>query len=118
MILNEEDKNNGRVNRRNMSRFRKVVGDLELKDLHLHGRLFTWTNERENPLLVKLDRVLVSLEWEELFPFCYLQAISSDAADHCPLLLQSNGNIKSKPQFHFKVFWPKLGGYMEEAVER
>lgn len=117
VILNEEDKSNARINRRNMARFKQVVEELELKDLHLNGRLFTWSIEREQPTLVKLDRVLTSLEWEELFPFCYLQALSTDIADHCPLLLQSNGNIKAKPRFHFKVFWPKLEGYLT-TVER
>lgn len=104
MILDETDKSNVRINRRNMQRFRRVVGDLELKDIHLHACLFTWSNEREQPTLVKLDRVLTSLDWEELFPFCHLQALSSDIGDHCPLQLQSNGNIKAKPRFHFEIF--------------
>lgn len=115
MILDEADKSNTRINRRNMQRFIRVVGELELKDLHLHGRLFTWSNEREHPTLVKLDRVLTSLDWEELFPYCHLQALSSDMADHCPLLLQSNGSIRSKP--NFEAFWPKLDGYLA-AVEQ
>lgn len=112
MIINEHDKNNARINRQNMSRFRRTVNELELKDLHLHGRLFTWSNERERPTLVKLDRVLCSPEWEELFPYCYLQALSTGIADHCPLLLQSNSNIKAKPRFHFEVFWSKFDDFL------
>lgn len=50
------------------------MDDLELKDIHLHGRRYTWSNERENPTLVKLDRVLASVDWEELFPYCFLHA--------------------------------------------
>ena len=68
LILNEADKNNARINRANLSRFRRTVEDLELQDLHLHGRCFTWSNERENPTLVRLERVLVSIEWDVLFP--------------------------------------------------
>ena len=68
LILNEEDKSNDRIDRANLRRFRRTVAALELQDLHLHGRAFTWSNERENPTLVRLDRVLVSMDWEELFP--------------------------------------------------
>jgi len=65
--LDEANKNNNRINRRTMNRFRRTVAELEL-----------------------LDRALASLEWEERFPNCHLQALGSDASDHCPLLLQTN----------------------------
>lgn len=35
---------------------------LELQDLHLHGRLFAWSNERDTPTLMRLDRVLVLID--------------------------------------------------------
>jgi hypothetical protein len=74
------------VNRRNMALFRRVIDRLELCDMHLHGRLYTWSNGRERPTLVKLDRLLASLDWVDLFPFCYPKALSSDISDHCPIL--------------------------------
>jgi exonuclease III len=49
LILSEADKNNARINRTNLARFRRAVHTLELQDLHLHGRAFTWSNEREHP---------------------------------------------------------------------
>ena len=68
LILNEADKNNQRIDRANLRRFRRTVAELQLKDLHLHGRCFTWSNERDSRTLVRLDRVLVSVDWDELFP--------------------------------------------------
>lgn len=62
LILDEADKNNDNINRRNMSRFRQAVADLELLDVHLHGKRYTWSNERRSPTLVRLDRALVSLD--------------------------------------------------------
>lgn len=35
LILTEADKNNHRINRTNMARFRRTVASLELQDLHL-----------------------------------------------------------------------------------
>lgn len=46
LILDASDKNNLNLNRRNMGRFRRFVDDMELKDVHLNGRLFTWSNGR------------------------------------------------------------------------
>ncbi|CAN6282117.1 unnamed protein product [Urochloa humidicola] len=38
LILDEADKNNARLNRRNMRLFRQTIDQLELQDIHLHGR--------------------------------------------------------------------------------
>lgn len=117
LILDEADKNNGRINRRTMRRFRRVVAELELMDIHLHGRRYTWSNERQRPTMVRLDRALTSLQWEERFPSCHLRALSTDASDHCPIMLQTNVSITVKPRFHFEIFWSKLSGY-QEALQR
>lgn len=45
MILNATDKSNTNLNRRLMGAFRDAVRDLELKELNLRGRTFTWTND-------------------------------------------------------------------------
>jgi hypothetical protein len=116
-MLDASDKNNARVNRRNML-FRRVVDMLELRDIHLHVRRYTWSNECASPTLVKLDRLLASLEWEDMFPFCFLEALSSDISDQCPILLHSNAlMLKSKLWFHFEYFWTKFDDYLE-AVQR
>lgn len=41
MICNAADKNNGRIHRRMIGHFRRFLSDLELKELYLHGRLYT-----------------------------------------------------------------------------
>lgn len=117
LILEAADKSSGRINRASMLRFRCFVDEAELQDLHLVGRSYTWSNERERPTLVRLDRALTSLDWEDLFPDSSLQALASDASDHAPLLLQTNTGFTRKPRFHFECFWPKIDDY-EEAVSR
>lgn len=61
----------------------------------------------------KLDRVLVTVDWEEKFPFCFLQPLSSDISDHCPLLLSTNAATNAKRRFHFEVWWLKLPGFLD-----
>lgn len=56
MIYSSEDKNNDNLNRAMMGHFKRFVNDLDLKELPLLGRRYTWSNEKEAPTLVKLDR--------------------------------------------------------------
>ena len=66
-IYKDEDKNNSNLNRAMMGRFRRLINDLSLKEIPLHGQKFTWSNLQDSPTLVKLDRVLCSVDWEQLF---------------------------------------------------
>lgn len=68
MIYKSSDKNNSNINRAMMGRFRRLINDLSLKEIPLHGRKFTWSNQREDLVLVKLDWVFYSVDWELIFP--------------------------------------------------
>ena len=110
LIYRDEDKNNANYNRAMMGGFRRFINDLALKEIPLHGRKYTWSNQQNSPTLVKLDRVLCSVDWEEKFPNCLFQSMASDDSDHCPLLLGLQGNRPGRPRFHFESFWTKLDG--------
>ncbi|KAE8766450.1 hypothetical protein D1007_43286 [Hordeum vulgare] len=62
MILWATEKNNTNINRGMMGKFQRFVDDHELKELYTHGRTFTWSNERNDPNLIKIDRVLVLVD--------------------------------------------------------
>jgi hypothetical protein len=55
LIYQAQDKNNDRLNRRMMSRFRRSIDVLSIEELHLHGRRFTWSNERARPTLERIE---------------------------------------------------------------
>jgi len=114
-IYSAEDKNNENLNRAMMGRFRRFVNDVELKEIPLIGRRYTWSNEREAPTLVKLDRVLCTSDWEDTFPDCILQSQASQISDHCPLLLGLREGNRGKRRFHFESFWTKFP-YFHETV--
>jgi hypothetical protein len=101
-----------------MGRFRRFINDMELHEIPLLGRKYTWSSEREAPTLVRLDRVFVTMEWEHTYPDCILQSSESMIYDHCPLLLGCMSPLKaSAGVILFESFWPRLEGFMEE-VER
>ena len=113
MIVKASDKSNTNVNRRNMARFRKFINDMQLKDLYLHGRRYTWSNEQQVSTMVKLDRVLFNQEWDINFPSCMLQAISSEISDHCPILLSSDADFKPTRSFKFEHSWVTRDDFLE-----
>lgn len=88
MIYLDQDKNEGVLHRSWMRRFRRVIDDLQLAEVHLHGRLYTWSNERRRPTLEWLDRVLATAAWLDAFSNHYLVCLSTDCSDHAPLSLR------------------------------
>ena len=116
LIYKDEDKNNVNYNRAMMGRFRRFINDLALKEIPLHGRKYTWSNQQDSPTLVKLDRVLCSVDWEDKFPNCLLQSLASEDSDHCPLLLGLQNNKVGRRRFHFESFWTKLDGFQEAVA--
>jgi hypothetical protein len=113
LIYKAEDKNTPNFNRGMMGRFRNLINDLVPSELPLTGRKFTWSNQQANSILVKLDRVLCTLDWEEMFLNSLLQSLASNDSDHCPLLLGLRDNILGRRRFHFEAFWPKIDGFLE-----
>ena len=84
LILDARDKSNSNLNRRLMSVFRHAVQDLELRELNLRGRKFTWSNDSTQ---TRIDRAFCTSQWDFMMPGCMLQALSSMVSDHAPLLL-------------------------------
>lgn len=72
MIYKVEDKNNSSINRRLMGMFRQTIQELELTELNLNGRRFTWSNAQANPTMTRIDRIFCTVAWEECFPTPHL----------------------------------------------
>ena len=116
LILRDEDKSNGNLNRRMMGRFRRLVNDLALKEIYLNGCRFTWSNEQSPPTLVHLDRVLCTSDWEDAHGECHLRCLASVVSDHCPLLLDCAPMPTAYRRFHFEDFWLRLDGFQDTVA--
>ena len=51
-----------------MEKFSEFVDDLNLIDLPLEGGSYTWSSGTVQPSMSRIDRALVSHEWEHHFP--------------------------------------------------
>ena len=100
-----------------MNSFRSFVNNTELQELHLRGRKFTWSNERDRPTLEQLDRVFVSKDWLLAFPNHDLSTLSSECSDHAPLLLKSDCSLPHFKCFRFENFWPQCTSYAQVVEE-
>jgi hypothetical protein len=105
LIYRASDKSNGHINRRLMNSFRLLVDEVEMKELHLHGRRFTWSSGTQTPTQTKIDHVFASKEWEILHSDCHLQAGSTSISDHCPMILSCAPFHKRFKGFRFESWW-------------
>jgi hypothetical protein len=53
LIYHFDDKSISRLNWSLMTAFHNALNSMELTELHLQGRLFTWSNEQHHPMLVE-----------------------------------------------------------------
>lgn len=79
----------------------------------MHGRLYTWSNERRRPTLEQIDRAFATIPWLDTFPDHRLRALSLDCSDHAPVLLEQRTEHRASPRFRFEPFWARMDGFLE-----
>ena len=67
--------------------FNAIIETLNLRELEMTGRKYTWANYVEVPTFEKLDHILVTIDWEKKIPLASVQALTREISDHTPLLL-------------------------------
>jgi hypothetical protein len=111
LIYKARDKNNRNLKINLMRRFRRAIDFCGLKELSLHKRKYTLSNEHRRPTLVRLDRLFCNQNWDLAFEGHSLDALSSSHSDHCPLLLTSQLGPQRSAPFMFENFWTHLPNF-------
>lgn len=63
-------------------------------------------HNQENPTLEKLDRILVSKDWEDIFPNTSVKKLPREISDHNPLILYSESYKPTMHiQFRYELSW-------------
>ncbi|KAL0924452.1 hypothetical protein M5K25_005283 [Dendrobium thyrsiflorum] len=89
--------------------FNNFIFDSHLVELPSTGLFHTWYNQRtDNPIHLRLDRILVNVDWLSTFPNSDYKVVNSLISDHTPLILKSDVPVGSKPRFMFKNFWCRI----------
>jgi exonuclease III len=115
IIRRKEDKNKNNFNERWPFIFNAIIESLDLREIALSGRQFTWANRRESPTYEKLDRILSSIEWEQKFPLVTVRALTRSGSDHTPLILDTGEQAFSgnRSTFSFELSWFKKDGFLD-----
>jgi hypothetical protein len=95
--------------------FNAIIESLDLREIALSGRQFTWANRRTSPTYEKLDRILARVEVEQKFPLLSMRALTRSGSDHTPLLLDfgSPAHGGKSTNFSFELSWLRQEGFID-----
>jgi hypothetical protein len=115
IIRRKEEKNNDNFYARWPFIFNAIIESLDLREIALSGRQFTWANRRTIPTYEKLDRILARVEVEQKFPLLSVHALTRSGSDHTPLLLDfgSPAHGGKNLSFSFELSWLKHEGFID-----
>ena len=106
----------GRIDN-SMRRFSEILNDLGLRDLPLQGGPYTWRGGLNGRSKSRLDRFVVSVDWESHCCKVVQSCLPRPVSDHCPILLDSNGVRTGPLPFRFELMWLKYVGFKEILKE-
>jgi hypothetical protein len=95
-----------------MREFDDFLERLELVDLPLVGRKFTWFHPN-GISMSRLDRVLISSTWFECWGDPLVRVLERDVADHCPLVLRYSSDDWGPKPFRFNNYWLRSNDFKD-----
>lgn len=76
ILRSPNDKTNENYDHRWPFLFNAIIDGLNLRELELSGKCYTWANSLQIPTYKKLDRILMTTEWEQKFPLSTVIALT------------------------------------------
>ena len=119
ILRSSQEKNNNNYEHRWPFLFNTIIDGLNLWELQLSGRQYTWANSLQTPMYEKLDRILMATEWEQKYPLSNVIALTCDISDHTPLLLNTGDSPSNfnQYQFKFELGWLLHDGFRDMVKE-
>ena len=94
--------------------FNAVIDSLNLREIEITGRKFTWANHLQNQTFEKIDRILVCTDFEYKFSHTTVHTLTREISDHTPLLPSTNNPSPTyQPQFKFELSWLLRDGFCD-----
>lgn len=102
LIRDPSEKNNDNFHAPLAAQFNDAIDRLSLLELPLLDRLYTWSNKRESPVLARLDRAFINLDWNNTFPMTHLRSNSRTTSDHVPFVVSADTRVPKPQIFRFE----------------
>ena len=84
-------------------------------DLPLEGGSYAWSSGTNQPAMSKIDKALVTPDWEDHFPDVIQRILPYPISDHSPILLEAGGMVRGKSPFRFENMWLKSEGFVDRV---
>ena len=110
------DKNNGQFSVPLSNAFNETIQDLQLSEVELSDRLYTWTNGQPHPILAWLDRVFTNNDLDLIFPLTSLSSLPKPTLDHTPLLLSLSTSLPKSGFFRFERAWLRHQSFLPTVL--
>jgi len=92
------------------------IEDMSLSDLQLAGGSYTWRKVDKHDIVSRLDRFLVSNEWNGGFKNIKQPILQKVTSDHSPILLQCGNWEPVRSYFKFKNWWLNIEGFSDKIM--
>jgi endonuclease/exonuclease/phosphatase family metal-dependent hydrolase len=112
VTLFHNERSGGARRRREVADFADFTAEMGLMDLPLAGGVSTWAN---NLSWSRLDRFLVSLDWELSYPGLMQKKLLRVCSDHAPIVLMRGCERIGKSAFKFENMWLKEEGFVDKV---
>ena len=97
--------------------FEDFINYTALLDLPLKGGDFTWSRSEDESLYSRLDRFLVSVDWEELFSYMFQKRLPRLISNHFPICLETTRLERGRTPFKFENMWLKFEEFSDIIKE-
>jgi hypothetical protein len=96
--------------------FNSIIQHLDLEEIPLKGRSFSWSNMQDNPLLERIDWIFTSAEWTSKYPDTMAIPLAKLSSDHIPIQIKIGSNIPVARIFRFEEFWTDFEDFNNTVV--
>ena len=95
-----------------MVEFWKALDDCQLEYLSFTGNWYTWEkgNNVVNNIKERIDKIVASRRWCELYPNFIVKHAPRIVSDHCPIIIDTEWRVRKTTQnairkFRFEAMW-------------
>ncbi|EOY14643.1 Uncharacterized protein TCM_033956 [Theobroma cacao] len=101
----KENQSRGNYDSQAADAFASFINAMELVDLPLTSSSFTWTDNRDYPIMCRLDRFLITSEFLQICPSVIQKSHPRSLSDHNPISLESHNSSWGPKPFRLFSHW-------------
>lgn len=104
-VRSADDRNSGQASVLETQRFNNWLRDMQVQELPILDRNFTWSNMQSHPILTRIDTFFFNSNWDLAFPNSTLHSMHRCTSDHFPLKIEASTQIPKSCLFRYENNW-------------